>query len=51
MKIISMILVAILLIVCICVLTYVSYEKNEEGECDHCEGDCLHCGKTIHSGK
>lgn len=41
-------ILALILVVCIFVLTYVAHEKSEEEDCaeQNCSGDCLHCNKN-----
>lgn len=47
MKLLTIFLVIVIVCVAIFVLTYVAHTRDEgtkDGDCDNCNGDCLHCG-------
>lgn len=53
-SIISIIIVAIILIACICMLVYAAHDKADQKDAmgedckdSGCDGDCFHCGMAM----
>ncbi len=47
MNLLTIFLIVVIVCVAIFILTYVAHnrdEDKEDGDCDNCNGDCLHCG-------
>ncbi len=51
-SIVSILIVAVILIACVCMLVYAAHDKAEQKEGEDCadsgcDGDCFHCGRAF----